>query len=88
MSLYDQNSCAFYILVSMFKSLEYRVAKAVNGREINVQIIALQRKQNICGGFKLVEVGKKILLDSGIEVNFNLDGKSFYIAPNEIYRLT
>lgn len=71
----------------MLKSLEYRTAKAVNGNEINVQIIALQRKQNVCGGFKLVEVGKKVLLESGIEIDFNLDGKSFYIRPNEIYRL-
>jgi hypothetical protein len=72
----------------MFKSSEYRTAKAVNGNVINVQIIALQRKQNVCGGFKFVDVGTKILLDSGLEVNFNLDGKSFYIAPNEMYRLT
>ena len=70
------------------KLLESRVAKAVNGNEINVQIIASQKVQNVFGGFKLVAVGKKVLLDSGIEVEFNLDGKSFYVATNEIYRLT
>jgi hypothetical protein len=39
-------------------------------------------------GFKWVEVGKKILLDSGQEIDFNLDGNSFYTEVNQLYRLT
>nr|WP_276517938.1 transposase [Acinetobacter dispersus] len=66
---------------------EWRVAKASNGNEICVQIIPLKRQQNTLEGFKWVEVGKKILLDSGLEIDFNLDGKSFYTDVNQLYRL-
>ncbi|MCU4581152.1 transposase [Acinetobacter gyllenbergii] len=66
---------------------EWRVAKACNGNEICVQIIPLKRQQNTLEGFKWVEVGKKILLDSGLEIDFNLDGKSFYTDVNQLYRL-
>ena len=67
---------------------EWHVAKASNGNEICVQIIPLKRQQNTLDGFKLVEVGKKVLLQSGQEVDFNLDGKSFYTSVNQLYRLT
>ncbi|AZM38466.1 transposase [Acinetobacter sp. WCHA39] len=66
---------------------EWRVAKASNGNEICVQIIPMKRQQNTLDGFKWVEVGKKIQLASGREVNFNLDGKSFYTDVNQLYRL-
>ncbi|WP_087545208.1 transposase [Acinetobacter sp. WCHA29] len=66
---------------------EWRVAKASNGNEICVQIIPMKRQQNTLDGFKWVEVGKKIQLESGREVNFNLDGKSFYTDVNQLYRL-
>jgi hypothetical protein len=65
---------------------EWRVAKASNGNEICVQII-MKRQQNTLDGFKWVEVGKKIQLESGREVDFNLDGKSFYTDVNQLYRL-
>jgi hypothetical protein len=55
---------------------EWRVAKASNGNEICVQIIPMKRQQNTLDGFKWVEVGKKIQLESGREVDFNLDGKA------------
>lgn len=67
---------------------EWHVAKASNGNEICVQIIPLKRQQNTLNGFKWVEVGKKVLLQSGQEVDFNLDGKSFYTSVNQLYRLT
>ena len=67
---------------------EWRVAKAVNGNEISVQIIPLKRQQNTLEGFKWVEVGKKVLLESGQEIDFNLDGNSFYTSVNQLYRLT
>ncbi len=67
---------------------EWHVAKASNGNEICVQIIPLKRQQNTLDGFKWVEVGKKVLLQSGQEVDFNLDGKSFYTSVNQLYRLT
>ncbi|WP_278395806.1 transposase [Acinetobacter venetianus] len=67
---------------------EWRIAKAVNGNEISVQIIPLKRQQNTLEGFKWVEVGKKVLLESGQEIDFNLDGNSFYTSMNQLYRLT
>jgi len=66
---------------------EWHIATATNGNEINVQIIPLKRQQSTLNGFKWVEVGKKILLQSGQEIEFNLDGRSFYISPNQLYRL-
>ena len=64
-----------------------RMAIAKNGHEIVVTLIPNEKKQNTLTGFINVEVGKKILLQSGQEVEFNLDGNSFYIAPNEMYKL-
>ena len=66
---------------------DWRVAKASNGNEICVKIIPLKRQQNTLNGSKWVEVGKKILLDSGQEIDFNLDGNSFYTDVNQLYRL-
>ncbi|ENX42813.1 hypothetical protein [Acinetobacter sp. NIPH 2100] len=66
---------------------DWRVAKASNGNEICVKIIPLKRQQNTLNGSKWVEVGKKILLDSGQEIDFNLDGNSFYTDINQLYRL-
>ncbi|RZF54450.1 transposase [Acinetobacter halotolerans] len=67
---------------------EWHVATATNGNEISVQIIPLKRQQSTMDGFKWVEVGKKILLQSGQEIEFNQDGKSFYTSVNKLYRLT
>lgn len=64
-----------------------RIAVAINGDEINVRIVPNTKRQNTSTGFTDVEVGKKILLESGREVSLNLDGKSFYTALNQMYKL-
>lgn len=64
-----------------------RIAIAINGDEIHVKIIPSEMRQNTSTGFMNVEVGKKILLESGQEVSLNLDGKSFYTSINQMYRL-
>lgn len=64
-----------------------RLAIAINGDEINVKIIPNEKRQNTPTGFMNVEVGKKVLLESGQEVSLNLDGKSFYTALNQMYKL-
>ncbi|MGE8557374.1 hypothetical protein [Acinetobacter sp.] len=66
---------------------ENLVAKSVNGSEIVVSLIPLKKMQNTRDGFKWVEVGKKVLLESGIEIDLNLDGRSFYTGINEMFRL-
>ncbi|MBF7683794.1 transposase [Acinetobacter sp. B5B] len=69
------------------KKIVNRIAIAMNGDEINVKIIPHQKRQNTSTGFMQVEVGQKILLESGREIDFNLDGNSFYTAFNQMYRL-
>ncbi|GAB3040682.1 hypothetical protein GCM10027155_00680 [Acinetobacter apis] len=64
-----------------------RIAIAINGDEINVKIIPNEKRQNTSAGVISVEVGKKVLLESGQEVSLNLDGKSFYTALNQMYKL-
>jgi hypothetical protein len=64
-----------------------RIAIAINGDEINVKIIPNEKRQNTTAGFMNVEVGKKILLESGQEISLNLDGKSFYTSFNQMYKL-
>ncbi|AOA59598.1 transposase [Acinetobacter larvae] len=66
---------------------EWHLATANNGKQINVKVVPLKRKQNSMQGGTWVEVGKMIQLESGLEIDFNLDGKSFYAAYNELYRL-
>jgi len=62
------------------------IAKASNGTEILVSLIPLNKQQNTRQGFKWVEVGKRVLLDSGIVVDLNLDGRSFYTCSNELFK--
>ncbi|APX63258.1 MULTISPECIES: hypothetical protein [Acinetobacter] len=62
------------------------IAKAANGTEILVSLIPLNKQQNIRQGFKWVEVGKKVLLQSGLEVDLNMDGRSFYAQSNELFK--
>lgn len=64
-----------------------RIAIAINGDEINVKIIPNEKRQNTTAGFMNVEVGKKVLLESGQEISLNLDGKSFYTSFNQMYKL-
>ena len=63
------------------------IAKSTNGNEISVTLIPLFRMQNTREGFKQVEVGKRILLSSGLEVDLNLDGRTFYISYNQLIKL-
>lgn len=66
---------------------ENLVAKAVNGCEIVVSLVPSIKMQSTRDGFKWVEVGKKVLLQSGIEIELNLDGRSFYTGVHEMFRL-
>ena len=63
------------------------IAKSKNGTEIIVSLIPLNKMQNTRQGFKQIEVGKKILLESGIEVDLNLDGRTFYTSLNQLFKL-
>ncbi|WP_406741409.1 hypothetical protein [Acinetobacter shaoyimingii] len=69
------------------KKSEKLIAKSVNGREIVVSLIPSIKKQSTREGFKWVEVGKRVLLQSGIEIELNLDGRSFYTGIHEMFRL-
>ncbi|MCK7610070.1 hypothetical protein M0D70_11800 [Acinetobacter portensis] len=63
------------------------IAKSKNGTEIIVSLIPLNRLQNTRQGLKSVEVGKRVLLSSGIEVDLNLDGCSFYTSLHQLFKL-
>ena len=62
------------------------IAKSKNGTEIIVSLIPLNKIQNTRNGLKTIEVGKRILLQSGKEVDLNLDGRTFYTSLNQIFR--
>ncbi|WP_336929347.1 hypothetical protein [Acinetobacter tandoii] len=64
------------------------IAKSINGTEIIVSLIPLNKMQNTRQGFKEIEVGKRVLLESGIEVDLNLDGRTFYASPNQLFKLS
>ena len=66
---------------------EWHIATAVNGNEINVRIIPHVRKQNSLDGYRWVEVGKKIQLQTGEEIELKKKKKSFYAGFNQLYRL-
>ncbi|ALH95954.1 hypothetical protein [Acinetobacter equi] len=63
------------------------IAKSTNGTEILVSLIPLNKIQSTRQGFKTVEVGKRILLESGVEVDLNLDGRTFYTSLNQLFKL-
>ncbi len=63
------------------------IAKSKNGTEILVSLIPLNKMQNTRQGLKRVEVGKRVLLSSGIEVDLNLDGHTFYTSLNQLFKL-
>ena len=63
------------------------IAKSKNGTEIIVSLIPLNKMQNTRQGFKEIEVGKRVLLESGIEVDLNLDGRTFYTYLNQLFKL-
>ena len=64
------------------------IAKSINGTEIVVSLIPLNKMHNTRQGFKEIEVGKRVLLESGIEVDLNLDGRTFYASPNQLFKLS
>lgn len=63
------------------------IAKSKNGTEIIVSLIPLNKMQNTRQGFKEIEVGKRVLLQSGVEVDLNLDGRTFYTSLNQLFKL-
>lgn len=63
------------------------IAKSKNGAEIIVSLIPLNKMQNTRQGFKEIEVGKRVLLESGIEVDLNLDGRTFYMSLNKLFKI-
>lgn len=52
-----------------------------------VALIPLLKLQNTAHGFKSVEVGKKVRLQSGVEVDLNIDGRTFYSESNDLFKL-
>ena len=64
------------------------IAKSKNGTEIIVSLIPLNKMQNTRQGLKRIEVGKRVLLSSGIEVDLNLDGRTFYTSLNQLFKLS
>ena len=63
------------------------IAKSKNGTEIIVSLIPLHKMQNTRQGLKRIEVGKRVLLSSGVEVDLNLDGRTFYTSLNQLFKL-
>ena len=63
------------------------IAKSKNGTEIIVSLIPLNKMQNTRQGFKEIEVGKRVLLESGIDVDLNVDGRTFYTSLNQLFKL-
>ena len=64
------------------------IAKSKNGTEIIVSLIPLNKMQNTPQGLKRIEVGKRVLLSSGVEVDLNLDGRTFYTSLNQLFKLS
>ena len=63
------------------------IAKSKNGTEIIISLIPLNKMQNTRKGSKKIEVGKRVLLSSGLEVDLNLDGRTFYTSLNQLFKL-
>ncbi len=71
----------------MLNKFENLIAKSVNGDEILVSLIPSKKMQSTRQGFTWVEVGKKVLLQSGMEVDLNLDGRSFFTGLHDMFKL-
>ena len=63
------------------------IAKSKNGTEIIVSLIPLNKMQNTRQGLQQIEVGKRVLLQSGIVVDLNLDGRTFYTSLHQLFKL-
>ena len=57
--------------------INYLIAKAKNGTEIIVSLTPLNKMQSTRQGLKTIEVGKRVLLSSGMEVDLNLASLNF-----------
>jgi hypothetical protein len=69
--------------------INYLIAKAKNGTEIIVSLTPLNKMQSTRQGLKTIEVGKRVLLSSGMEVDLNLDGRNFlYFFLNQLFKLS
>lgn len=64
------------------------IATSVNGTEIVVSLIPLNKIQNTRQGLKNIEVSKRVLLQSGLTVDINLDGRSFYTSAHQLYKFS
>ena len=63
------------------------IAKSKNGTEIIFSLIPLNKMQNTRQDLKRIEVGKRVLLSSGVEVDLNLDDRTFYTSLNQLFKL-
>ena len=70
----------------MLKIKDSLVARSKNGTEIIVSLVPLHKIQNTRQGRQSVEVGKRVLLESGLEVDLNIDGRTFYTALNQLFK--
>ena len=43
--------------------------------------------KNTRKGLKQIEVGKRVIMEYGIEVDLNLDGRTFYTSLNQLFKL-
>ncbi|WP_019509631.1 hypothetical protein, partial [Acinetobacter johnsonii] len=65
------------------KKLNTLIAKSSNGTEIIVSLIPLNKMQNTRDGLKSIEVGKRVLLQSGMALLHKvLKCKAPRIEPN------
>ena len=63
------------------------IAKSKNGTEIIVSLIPLNKMQNTRQCLQQIEVDKRVLLQSGIVVDLNLDGRTFYTSLHQLFKL-
>ena len=56
----------------------WSIATAINGCEIQVKVVPMQRQQNTINGMIMVNVGKMIELENGEQYPFNLMVKFLY----------
>ena len=64
------------------------IATSNNGTEILVSLIPLNKIQNTRQGLKNIEVSKRVLLQSGLTVDLNLDGRSFYTSVHQLFKFS
>lgn len=65
----------------------WTTAKAVNGDTIRINIIPFEKEQSTVLGKILVEVSKQVQIESGEKFHINLDGRSFFLGTNKLYKI-